>query len=389
MENVWLVVFMFCQLSLLFCFSFIALYNYKPQKPDEVELTKGGYYTVSEKCQDGWYKGACLRTGRVGVFPGNYVQMVRLSAAMKTSMANAMMASLGTALTSRSNVNRTHSFPKTSPHHKAPLSATSALASSAAAGEPHHHRSASQGGNIKLPSRTITNVTQAQSRGISSPVTSQSLTSQALLLQNQLSPTTTNMLAAATALTSPVSCSPRVSALIACGSSGSGTPNHRINGGGAISRDDSYICSTNAGATSGSSNGAAMASSSSPRAARRHHKRSSAKERSKSTVSSLSQLQNSANLRNTPPPNIVIGAMADENGAMAAAAAGPSTSNGGAVANGANAVPKDKVWTHLFIGLVLNASSQSKWYGVWSPVLAHLGNCTKSNPSILNKRLDK
>ena len=53
------------------------MYNYRPQKDDEVELRKGDYYTVSEKCQDGWFKGQCLRTGVSGVFPGNYVQMVR------------------------------------------------------------------------------------------------------------------------------------------------------------------------------------------------------------------------------------------------------------------------------------------------------------------------
>ena len=56
---------------------YIAMYNYRPQKDDEVELCKGDYYTVSEKCQDGWFKGQCLRTGVSGVFPGNYVQGVR------------------------------------------------------------------------------------------------------------------------------------------------------------------------------------------------------------------------------------------------------------------------------------------------------------------------
>ncbi|CAI9734643.1 E3 ubiquitin-protein ligase SH3RF1-like isoform X1 [Octopus vulgaris] len=54
-----------------------ALYNYKPQKDDEVELHKGDQYTVTEKCQDGWYKGCCLKTGISGVFPGNYVQISR------------------------------------------------------------------------------------------------------------------------------------------------------------------------------------------------------------------------------------------------------------------------------------------------------------------------
>lgn len=58
-----------------------ALYNYKPQKEDEVELRKGDYYTVTEKCQDGWYKGHCLKTGVNGVFPGNYVQISRQSSA--------------------------------------------------------------------------------------------------------------------------------------------------------------------------------------------------------------------------------------------------------------------------------------------------------------------
>ena len=56
---------------------YIALYPYKPQKADELELRKGALYTVSEKCQDGWYKGSSVRTQKVGVFPGNYVQAVR------------------------------------------------------------------------------------------------------------------------------------------------------------------------------------------------------------------------------------------------------------------------------------------------------------------------
>ncbi|XP_064636189.1 E3 ubiquitin-protein ligase SH3RF1-like isoform X2 [Lineus longissimus] len=56
---------------------FVALYNYKPIKEDEIQLIKGDYYTVTEKCQDGWFKGACLKSGKIGVFPGNYVQLVR------------------------------------------------------------------------------------------------------------------------------------------------------------------------------------------------------------------------------------------------------------------------------------------------------------------------
>ena len=104
---------------------YIALYNYKPHKADEIELVKGRYYTVAEKCQDGWFQGACLSSGRVGVFPGNYVQMVRLSAARKSSMASALLASRTTGApilvtSAHAAVNRTHSFPKTSPHHRKP-----------------------------------------------------------------------------------------------------------------------------------------------------------------------------------------------------------------------------------------------------------------------------
>ncbi|OQR69526.1 SH3 domain-containing RING finger protein 3-like [Tropilaelaps mercedesae] len=53
---------------------YVALYNYKPQKDDELELKKGEVYMVSEKCQDGWFKGSALKSGAQGVFPGNYVQ---------------------------------------------------------------------------------------------------------------------------------------------------------------------------------------------------------------------------------------------------------------------------------------------------------------------------
>ncbi|KAF7252553.1 E3 ubiquitin-protein ligase SH3RF3 [Varanus komodoensis] len=55
---------------------YLALYAYKPQKADELELRKGEMYRVIEKCQDGWFKGTSLRNGMSGVFPGNYVTPV-------------------------------------------------------------------------------------------------------------------------------------------------------------------------------------------------------------------------------------------------------------------------------------------------------------------------
>ncbi|XP_052247696.1 E3 ubiquitin-protein ligase SH3RF3-like [Dreissena polymorpha] len=54
-----------------------ALFNYKPEKVDELELIKGDYYSVSDKCLDGWFKGVAIKTSIAGVFPGNYVQAVK------------------------------------------------------------------------------------------------------------------------------------------------------------------------------------------------------------------------------------------------------------------------------------------------------------------------
>ncbi|XP_044749981.1 E3 ubiquitin-protein ligase SH3RF1 isoform X2 [Coccinella septempunctata] len=84
---------------------YIALYPYKPQKPDELELKKGGIYMVTDRCQDGWYKGTSNRTQKCGVFPGNYVSLaLGLTAAQieaKTSVSrirsnkNGLSKSLG------------------------------------------------------------------------------------------------------------------------------------------------------------------------------------------------------------------------------------------------------------------------------------------------------
>uniref|UniRef100_A0A1Q3FYY4 Putative sorbin and sh3 domain-containing protein n=1 Tax=Culex tarsalis TaxID=7177 RepID=A0A1Q3FYY4_CULTA len=54
--------------------SYRALYNYKPQNSDELELLEGDVVYVLEKCDDGWYVGTSARTGCFGTFPGNYVK---------------------------------------------------------------------------------------------------------------------------------------------------------------------------------------------------------------------------------------------------------------------------------------------------------------------------
>jgi len=54
--------------------TFQALFPYKPQNPDELELKENDIVYVVERCDDGWYIGTSLRTGRFGTFPGNYVK---------------------------------------------------------------------------------------------------------------------------------------------------------------------------------------------------------------------------------------------------------------------------------------------------------------------------
>ncbi|XP_071951509.1 uncharacterized protein [Antedon mediterranea] len=67
---------------------YTAVFSYKPQNPDELELHKGEFYTVNEKCRDGWYKGLSIKTGRMGVFPGNYVQMYKYDKPRRSSASN-------------------------------------------------------------------------------------------------------------------------------------------------------------------------------------------------------------------------------------------------------------------------------------------------------------
>uniref|UniRef100_A0A096LWP8 Sorbin and SH3 domain containing 3 n=1 Tax=Poecilia formosa TaxID=48698 RepID=A0A096LWP8_POEFO len=53
-----------------------AVYNYKPQNADELELREGDIVQVIEKCDDGWFVGTSERTHAFGTFPGNYVTPV-------------------------------------------------------------------------------------------------------------------------------------------------------------------------------------------------------------------------------------------------------------------------------------------------------------------------
>ena len=51
-----------------------AMYEYKAVQRDELSLKKGDLYHVTERCHDGWFRGRNIKTGKTGVFPGNYVK---------------------------------------------------------------------------------------------------------------------------------------------------------------------------------------------------------------------------------------------------------------------------------------------------------------------------
>ncbi|KAI5732901.1 hypothetical protein M8J76_005457 [Diaphorina citri] len=86
---------------------YIAIYPYKPQKDDELELRRGSVYTVTERCQDGWFKGTSQRTQRSGVFPGNYVAPAKSLPALQAQLR-------GLRSGSSSSPSRPHSSPSSS-----------------------------------------------------------------------------------------------------------------------------------------------------------------------------------------------------------------------------------------------------------------------------------
>ena len=65
-----------------------ALYDYTPNRSDELELHKNELYFVFEKCQDGWFKGSGLSTLKTGVFPGNYVQNVKVDSNIESQISS-------------------------------------------------------------------------------------------------------------------------------------------------------------------------------------------------------------------------------------------------------------------------------------------------------------
>ncbi|KAM4548052.1 E3 ubiquitin-protein ligase SH3RF1 [Odontesthes bonariensis] len=86
---------------------YVAMFPYTPRKEDELELRKGEMFLVLERCQDGWFKGTSMHTGKIGVFPGNYMSPVSRTASgssqPKVSMSLCTQAGRGVTIVSPSS----------------------------------------------------------------------------------------------------------------------------------------------------------------------------------------------------------------------------------------------------------------------------------------------
>uniref|UniRef100_A0A667Z4M6 RING-type E3 ubiquitin transferase n=1 Tax=Myripristis murdjan TaxID=586833 RepID=A0A667Z4M6_9TELE len=120
---------------------YLALYAYKPQKADELELRKGEMYRVTEKCQDGWFKGTSLRTAASGVFPGNYVTPV-------SRKAGGLLKLLSGAAAKK----KPRSPPSSPPTHDPSLAGPGAVATDPAH-HPHHHHHHARSGSCPMASQ--------------------------------------------------------------------------------------------------------------------------------------------------------------------------------------------------------------------------------------------
>lgn len=81
-----------------FIFRYRAVYAYRPQNDDELELLEGDEVYVMEKCDDGWYVGTSNRTAMFGTFPGNYVQLIQCEFNVTRVTATLLSAVLFTRL---------------------------------------------------------------------------------------------------------------------------------------------------------------------------------------------------------------------------------------------------------------------------------------------------
>ncbi|XP_074012514.1 E3 ubiquitin-protein ligase SH3RF2 [Numenius arquata] len=96
----------------------VALHSYAAHGPEELELQKGEGVRVFGKDQDGWLRGMSLVTGRVGIFPSNYVAPLF----RKPNLSDSKMPSLYTSWTlSTSSLSSQGSISENGPRQSRPL----------------------------------------------------------------------------------------------------------------------------------------------------------------------------------------------------------------------------------------------------------------------------
>ncbi|XP_061857927.1 E3 ubiquitin-protein ligase SH3RF2 [Colius striatus] len=104
-------------------YMFVALHSYMAHGPDELELQKGEGVRVFGKDHDGWLRGMSLVTGRVGIFPSNYVAPLFSSTGdQKSSLSDSKMPSLYASWTlSTSSLSSQGSISENGPRQSRPL----------------------------------------------------------------------------------------------------------------------------------------------------------------------------------------------------------------------------------------------------------------------------
>ncbi|XP_050761583.1 E3 ubiquitin-protein ligase SH3RF2 [Gymnogyps californianus] len=96
----------------------VALHSYVAHGPDELELQKGEGVRVFGKDHDGWLRGMSLVTGRVGIFPSNYVAPLF----RKPHLSDSKMPSLYASWTlSTSSLSSQGSISENGPRQSRPL----------------------------------------------------------------------------------------------------------------------------------------------------------------------------------------------------------------------------------------------------------------------------
>lgn len=124
--------------------AYVALYPYKPQKADELELKRGVMYTVTERCQDGWFKGTSSRSQKSGVFPGNYVAPAKSLSALQAQVRGI------TGISQKSN---SPPAPPLQPRPRTAVSYTRPTATRPAS--PRQQLTVSNSGAPELPPRSV------------------------------------------------------------------------------------------------------------------------------------------------------------------------------------------------------------------------------------------